>query len=98
MGYSANHRHNHQRDANEQEIVKALQAKGAIVWRLNDSGVPDLLVGYRSVTILAEIKTAKGKLKPSQEAFFSTWLGGKACVIKTIEEAMDLLEAVDASL
>ena len=98
MGYSANNRHNPQRDANEPEIIEALKAKGAIVWRLNGKGIPDLLVGYKSVTILAEVKTAKGKTKPAQDVFFGTWSGGKACIVKTVEEAISLLEAIDATL
>jgi hypothetical protein len=98
MGYSANNRHNPQRDANEPEIIEALKAKGAIVWRLNGKGIPDLLVGYKSVTILAEVKTAKGKTKPAQDVFFDTWQGGKACIVKTVEEAISLLEAIDATL
>lgn len=98
MSRAALNRHNAQRDANEPEIVAALKAKGAIVWRINGKGVPDLLVGYKSVTILAEVKTAKGKFKPAQEVFFGTWSGGKACVIKTVEEALALLEGIDSSI
>lgn len=44
------------RDANESEIVAALTAIGCFVTKLNDFGVCDLLVGYRSRTILIEVK------------------------------------------
>ena len=44
------------RDANEPEIVKALEAAGATVTRLNEAGVPDLLVGYQGKTKLLEVK------------------------------------------
>lgn len=44
------------RDANEPEIVKALEAAGATVTRLNEAGVPDLLVGYKGKTSLLEVK------------------------------------------
>lgn len=44
------------RDANELEIVKALVAVGASVTRLNETGVPDLLVGFRGRTFLLEVK------------------------------------------
>jgi hypothetical protein len=98
MARGANNRYNAARDANEPEIIQALKAKGAIVWKINGKGLPDLLVGYKSITILAEVKTAKGKFKPAQEVFFDTWSGGKACVIKTIEEAIALLDSIDASL
>lgn len=35
------------RDKNEAGIVKALEAAGASVTKLNGTGVPDLLVGYQ---------------------------------------------------
>lgn len=44
------------RDESEPDIVKALQAAGATVDRLNDWGVPDLLLSYRARTILVECK------------------------------------------
>ena len=44
------------RDDNEKTIVDALIAAGAHVDRLNDFGVPDVLVGHRCRTILMEIK------------------------------------------
>jgi hypothetical protein len=44
------------RDSNELEIVQALLAAGASVQRLNETGTPDLLVGYRGETFLLEVK------------------------------------------
>lgn len=44
------------RDDNEPGIVKALEAIGAVVCRIDNFGVPDLLVGYRGRTILLEVK------------------------------------------
>lgn len=48
------------RDVNEGEIVRALEAAGATVTRLNGSGVPDLLVGYQKRTKLLEVKRPLG--------------------------------------
>jgi hypothetical protein len=49
-----------QRDVNEGEIVRALEAVGATVTRLNEAGVPDLLVGYQGKTKLLEVKRPLG--------------------------------------
>lgn len=49
-----------QRDVNEAEIVRALEAIGATVTRLNEAGVPDLLVGYQGKTKLLEVKRPLG--------------------------------------
>lgn len=51
------------RDENEKPIVDALRAIGATVDRLNDFGVPDLLVGYRGRTILLEVKNPEKTTK-----------------------------------
>src|SRR5947208_3539339 len=48
------------RDANEREIVEALVNIGASVTRLNETGVPDLLVGYQGTTYLLEVKRPRG--------------------------------------
>lgn len=44
------------RDDCEKNIVKALEAAGATVTKLDGKGVPDLLVGFRGRTILIECK------------------------------------------
>ena len=49
------------RDINERDIVEALRVVGAAVQRLNEHGVPDLLVSYRGVLHLLEIKRPLGK-------------------------------------
>ncbi len=53
------------RDANEKDIVKALRSDGWSVARLNpvdraDAGLPDLLLGKRGYTTLAEVKREPG--------------------------------------
>jgi hypothetical protein len=62
-------RKNPRRDANEPEIVQALEAVGADVYRLSGRGLPDLLVRFRGVLYAGEVKTAKGRLRASQGAF-----------------------------
>lgn len=44
------------RDDNEPAIVAALEAVGCAVLRLNETGAPDLLVSFRGVLRLLEVK------------------------------------------
>lgn len=44
------------RDENEPAIVAALEAVGCSVLRLNETGAPDLLVSFRGVLRLLEVK------------------------------------------
>jgi hypothetical protein len=62
-------RKNPRRDANEPEIVQALEAVGAEVWRLSGKGLPDVLCRFRGVLYAGEVKTEKGRLRASQGAF-----------------------------
>lgn len=79
----------HQLDANHREIRDGLKARGASVY----SGGPlDLIVGFRRRTYLLEVKTAKGKLRPSQEAFLAHWMG-HADVVRTLDEALTVIGA-----
>ena len=93
------------RDGNEKEIVAALRAVGASVSHLSDSGVPDLLVGYRGETYLLEIKEpgqgqnkrrskgGVGDLTASQVTWWQTWLGKPAVVVRTVDEALGAIGA-----
>lgn len=76
------------RDANESEIVKALDAIGATVTKLSQPGVPDLLVRYRDRWYLVEVKGPNGKLTPGQREF-DNYHGGCAFIVAhTAEEAI----------
>lgn len=62
------------RDESEPAIVKALEAVGASVQRLNAGGVPDLLVGWRGKMWLLEVKlplTARGAVQPGRHRGFA---------------------------
>lgn len=78
-------------DANELGIVKALEAVGALVYRI---GRPvDLLVGYDRQWIPMEVKQPKGKLTPTQEEFFEATAdhGLVAAVVRNATEALALI-------
>lgn len=84
------------RDANEAEIVAALERVGATVAEL-DKPV-DLVVGYRGVNFLLEVKNGNQppswqRMTEDQQRFFDTWQG-RAAVVRNVDEA---LEAIGAS-
>ena len=83
-------RYDAQRDANEKEIVEALRAVGAKVMRLDDV---DLLVGFRGVNYLLEVKMPKGRLNKKQEKFFRGWVG-QVNIVRTIDQALGLIGAI----
>ncbi len=79
----------HRLDANHLEIVRALEAVGATV---EPKGPLDLLVGFRGANYLIEVKTAKGKLRASQERFMADWRG-QAVVVRSAQEALQTIGA-----
>lgn len=88
------------RDANHGEIVAALRAVGCTIVDLAavGGGVPDLLVGYRGVNLLVEVKDgsrvpSERRLRPSQVAFRDQWRGQWAQV-GTVGQALELVAAV----
>lgn len=97
------------RDANEREIVAALESAGASVQRLDAAGVPDLLVGFRGETFLIEVKNpestkgalaggvrrkGRGCLTPDQVAWFGAWRGGRIHEVVNIHEALAAIGAL----
>lgn len=82
----------HRLDANHVEIRDGLIAAGATV---HPKGPLDYVVGFRGANYLIEVKTEKGKLRPSQERFFRDWRGQKA-LVRTLVEALRVIGAVSA--
>ena len=92
------------RDANEKLIVDALVAYGCSVTRLNEHGVPDLLVGLRGKTWLIEVKMplgargglperrehegGKGDMTAAQVKWWAAWKGEPAVVVRNADEAL----------
>lgn len=82
-------------DANQKEIVAVLRSVGASVQSLAPvgHGVPDLLVGFRGITYLIEVKTPTGKLTPDQIRWHGDWRGGVGICI-TADDALMYIGAI----
>ena len=91
-------RHAARIDANQDQIVTALRAMGATVRIVTQgNGLPDLLVGFRGVTILMEVKDGQKvpsarKLTPAEQKFFDEWRGGIVAIVNSVDEAIALLK------
>jgi hypothetical protein len=88
-------------DQNHAEIVRALrQVPGVTVHSLHEmgNGCPDLLVGYRGLTVLVEVKTEKGKLNTMQEDWHRRWTGSPVIIIRSVDDVETLITAMNAEV
>jgi len=86
------------RNANEEQIVSALEACGAFVKKINDGGTFDLLVWYRGHTLLLEVKDGRKspsarELSPAEQKFHDSWPGDNLHIVLSPEDALALLKA-----
>jgi hypothetical protein len=95
---SSNVRHSAKRDSNEAEIVEFLRKHGCTVDRISGTGVPDLLVGYRGIKILMEVKMTGKKLRPAQEEWHSYWRGQRTVVETVFDAALVLMDSYSERL
>ena len=86
-------------DANQVEIVDALRKAGGMVQHLHrvGQGCPDILVGFRGVNLLFEIKDgakspSEQKLRAAQAEWHDAWRG-QVAVVTSAEEAIAALYA-----
>lgn len=87
-------------DKNQQEIMDVMRKMGASVTDLSKvgKGVPDLLVGIGSKTILVEVKSSsKAKYTPHQEKWLASWKGGTVARIDSIDSAIQLIQIIKNS-
>lgn len=85
------------RDANEQDIIKAMREAGAYVKVINDEGLFDLLVSYRGETLLIEVKDgakppSARRLTEAEQKFHDEWPGADLYIVNSVEEALALLK------
>lgn len=81
-------------DGNHVEIVRALRSAGMTVQSLAavGQGVPDLLIGWRGLNLLAEVKdgdkcASKQALTAAEAEWHATW-AGHVVVARDAEEAI----------
>lgn len=87
------------RDANEDQIVSAMQACGAYVTKINDAGRFDLLCWYRGHTLLLEVKDGRRapseqKLTPAEERFHREWPGDNLHIVNSVDSALAILKSL----
>lgn len=86
-------------DDNQTKIVEALRSIGATVQSLAGvgKGCPDLVVGFRSVNYLMEIKDgakvpSARKLTPDEAEWHDLWRG-EVYVVKSVTQALIVIGA-----
>jgi len=87
-------------DANQKDIVADLRSIGADVVPTHAVGIegfPDLVVGFRQMNFLLEVKTEKGQIRPEQAAFQQSWRG-QVAIARSIDEAIDILNSATLRL
>ena len=88
------------RDGIEPELVETIRAMGGYVVYLNDK--VDLVVGWRGLTVLFEVKrppgpcggVSKAKLTDEEANFFRDWPGGPLFKVDSSEDVIRCLEGV----
>ena len=85
-------------DRNQTEIVTAYRGVGATVELTHGQGkgFPDLVVGFRGLTHLVEVKDGEKppsarKLTPDQVEWHAAWRGSPVHVVKNVDEALAVL-------
>jgi hypothetical protein len=91
------HRRAAKRDDNEQAIVDRLRQLGAEVYRVSATGFPDLVLTWRGLLRVAEVKKPKAKLNEAQRAFHLAWNGPPIPILTDPEDATVWLLSLSAA-
>ncbi len=81
-------------ETNQALIVMGLRKAGATVQDIHvvGFGCPDILVGYKNVTYVMEIKYNRGKLNDKEKAWHLNWRG-QVAVVKSVNDALEVIGA-----
>lgn len=82
------------RDTNHSAVVGELLRAGATVQAVSAPGAPDLLVGYRGINVLVEVKSEGAGLNALQRAWHASWRGAKPYVVWDAASVAGLLRDV----
>lgn len=92
------------KDANQDEIRDACRAVGATVAIIHQlgRGIPDLLVGFRGINYLMEVKDgskppSERRLTDDEAKWHDTWRG-QVDVVESIDDALRLIGAIQEDL
>lgn len=84
-------------DDNQKQIVKQLRQMGISVRHLHmiGQGMPDLVLGFRGVNYLIELKdgkkiSSKKKLTDDEQEFFNDWRG-QVAKCETLDEIIKIV-------
>jgi len=84
-------------DANQVQVVRDLRKMGCSVLVTSNlgTGAPDLLVGFRGVNYLFEIKDgtqppSKRKLTEDEQDFHLMW-DGQVAKVETVQDCLDIM-------
>ena len=80
-------------DLNHAQVINGLLQAGMTAKSIASvgGGVPDVIAGFRGVTVLLEVKSGNNGLTSQEEDFASHWAGSYA-VVYTPEEAVLAVE------
>lgn len=93
-------RRNARVDANQPEIVKGLRKAGATVLILSNlKNCFDILVGFRGVNYIMEIKDGAKppsgrKLTEGEQKFADEWQGGQYYIVLDLQQALKIIGAI----
>jgi hypothetical protein len=85
-------------DENQRTITHTFIAMGASVLNLSTvgRGCPDLLIGYRGVSCLVEVKSSeKAAYTEPQIKFMQEWRGGPVSRVDSVDAAIRLIKMLD---
>ena len=85
-------------DENQKQIIHTFIALGASVLNLSrvGEGCPDILIGYKNVSCLVEIKrNEQSRYTDSQVKFMQNWRGGPVSRIDSVDAAIRLIKMLD---
>jgi hypothetical protein len=85
-------------DENQKQIIHTFIALGASVLNLSrvGEGCPDILIGYKGVICLVEIKRdEKAAFTEPQIKFMQNWKGGPVSRIDSVDAAIRLIKMLD---
>ena len=80
-------------DSNQAEIVSLIRSvPGVSVFDVSrfGHGLPDLIVGFRGVNYLVEVKSERGDLTDAERDFFNDWQG-QAAIARTVDDLLQII-------